>query len=464
MQSNKTDPDGFYAVLGVSPVATDDQIKAAYRRRAMDMHPDRNPGKDTTKQFQLLNEAYAVLSNPKSRAEYDRAEFENTTNEPTAPDIPNPITCSICAKVTAQPRFVVLRSVKSFIVVTLRKPIAGVYCSDCAQKQSLKASATTWLLGWWGVPWGPIYSLQALVTNMFGGAHPPLENARMLGYQSYYFYAIGRPDLAQSLAQSAKNFANKIPNESTPGGVSVKEKEDLTSNLEGFIQELGGHIEHKQLKSSWGLIHKRFFIHLGAIAVAGLGIAVAVINSPGSHYTPPRGPMPYSAQPISEQLPAVPSGNTAQVSLGAVPPKTVAKQAYVRSKTAPNGKPWPKIASYLAGEPQTHTKGHSEITIDNGGNNSDVFLKLVALQGTVARPARQVFIPAHSQFTIKNLAPGRYDVRYRDLNFGGLSRSEAMQLTEKTTHRGTEYAVITLTLYKVANGNAATFTLSEDEF
>ena len=464
MQCDKTDPNGFYAVLGVSPAATDEQIKAAYRRRAMDLHPDRNPAKDTTKLFQFLNEAYAVLSNAELRAEYDRGEPENTRAEPTAPAIPDPVICTICAKVSAQPRVVVFRSVKSFLLVTLRKPIAGVYCSDCAQKQSLKASAITWLLGWWGFPWGPIYTLQALVTNMFGGTHPPLENARMLGYQAYYFYATGRPDLAQSLAKSAMKYCKKIPSESSSGGASVKEIESLTGNLEFFMRELGGHTEAKQLKSSWGLIHKRFFIHLGAVVAVGLGIAVAVINAPASHYTPPRGPMPYSAQPVAAQLPTVPNGKTAQNSPTAVSTKAVARPAYVRPKTTPNGRPWPKNAGYLAGEPQTHTSGHSEITIDNGRNSSDVFLKLVALQGTVARPARQVFIPAHSQFTMKSLTSGRYDVRYRDLNSGGLSRSESMQLTEKTTYRGTEYAVITLTLYKVANGNAATYSLSEDEF
>ncbi|AMK32886.1 Chaperone protein DnaJ [Pseudomonas putida] len=464
MQSEKNDPHGFYAVLGVSPAATDEQIKAAYRRRAMDLHPDRNAAKDTTKQFQFLNEAYAVLSNAELRAEYDRREPANTSAEPTPSAIPDPIICTICAKVSAQPRVVVFRSVKSFLLVTLRKPIAGVYCSDCAQKQSLKASAITWLLGWWGFPWGPIYTLQALVTNMFGGTQPPLENARMLGYQAYYFYATGRPDLAQSLAQSAMTYCKKIPSESSPGGASVKEKESLTGNLELFMRELGGPTEAKQLKSSWGLIHKRFFIHLGAIVAVGLGIAIAVLNAPSSRYTPPRGPMPYSAQPIATQSPINPNGKTAQSSPATASSTAVTKQVYVRPKATPNGRPWPKNAGYLAGEPQTHTSGHSEVTIDNTRNSSDVFLKLVALQGTVARPARQVFIPAHSQFTMKNLTQGRYDVRYRDLKSGGLSRSEPMQLTEKTTYRGTEYAVITLTLYKVANGNAATYALSEDEF
>lgn len=464
MQSDKTDPNGFYAALGVTPAATDEQIKAAYRRRAMDLHPDRNPAKDTTKQFQFLSDAYAVLSNAELRTEYDRGRPDDTSAEPTSPAIPDPIICTICAKVSAQPRVVVFRSVKSFLLVTLRKPIAGVYCSGCAQKQSLKASAITWLLGWWGFPWGPIYTLQALVTNMFGGTQPPLENARMLGYQAYYFYATGRPDLAQSLAKSAMKYCKKIPSESSSGGTSIKERESLTGNLELLMRELRGHTEAKQLKSSWGLIHKRFFIHLGAVVIVGLGIAVAVINAPASHHTPARGPMPYSTQPVAAQLPNDPNGKAAQSSPAAASAKAVARQGYVRPKATPNGRPWPKNAGYLAGEAQTHTSGHSEITIDNGRNSSDVFLKLVALQGTVARPARQVFIPAYNKFTIKNLTPGRYDVRYRDLNSGALSRSEPMQLTEKATYRGTEYAVITLTLYKVANGNAATYALSEDEF
>lgn len=93
-----------------------------------------------------------------------------------------------------------------------------------------------------------------------------------------------------------------------------------------------------------------------------------------------------------------------------------------------------------------------------------MFLKLVSLQGAVARPARQIYIPARSRFTIKNLTAGAYDVRYRDLTSGGLSRSESMTITETTSSRNIQYSAITLTLYKVANGNTATYGLSEDEF
>jgi hypothetical protein len=351
-------------------------------------------------------------------------------------------------------------------LLTIRKPIVGVYCSPCAQKQSLKASATSWLLGWWGFPWGPLYTVHALVTNMFGGSHPPLENAKMLGYQAYYFYTTGRPELAQSIAQVALKYSKKIPKKSGRNAAGINEKDSLTGNLQAFIGELGGNKDNR-LKTSWGLIHRRFFIHLGAIVTVAAAVSIMIINAPEGRYSPPRGPMPYSAQAVPPAT-AVNSSvaNPIHHSANAINQREPAakKPAYIRPKTAPNGRPWPRNASYLVGEPQTHKGGHSEVTIDNGQNNSDVFLKLVALQDAVARPARQIFIPARSRFTINNLTAGKYDVRYRDLTSGGLSRSEAMTLTETTTSRGTQYSVVTLTLYKVANGNTATYGLSEDEF
>lgn len=466
MQDVKDDPKGYYAVMGLTSVADEEQIKAAYRRRAMQLHPDRNRDEDTTQQFQFLNEAYAVLSDPDSRSEYDLSGNTQTVEESEPIEIPEPIVCSCCGKISAQPRIVVFKSVKSFLVVTIRKPIAGVFCSDCAQKQSLKASATTWLLGWWGFPWGPIYTAQALITNMFGGFEPPLDNAKMLGYQAYYFYATGRPDLAQSLAESAIKYCKKIPETFARKGGVENERDQLIGNLNTFMNGLGNDGKRQRLKSSWGLIHSRFFVHVGAIAAVAGAIAIAVINNSVSHYSPARSPMPYSSQALVS-----PSGKDG-VNTQALP-KTAAnetqkaapkKPPYVRPKAAPNGRPWPTKAGYLAGEPQTHTNGHSELTVDNGQNSSDIHLKLVSLDGNIARPARQIYIPAHGQFTIKDLNPGSYDVRYRHLASGGLSRSESMTLTESTTSRGIQYSSFTLTLYKVAHGNAETFSLAEDQF
>lgn len=63
----------FYEVLSVPRDASDDDIKKAYRRLAMQWHPDRNGGsKDAEEQFKTITEAYDVLRDPQKRAAYDR--------------------------------------------------------------------------------------------------------------------------------------------------------------------------------------------------------------------------------------------------------------------------------------------------------------------------------------------------------------------------------------------------------
>ena len=53
--------------------ADDDTLKKAFRKLALQFHPDRNPGDPTAEgRFKAINEAYAVLSDPQRRAHYDR--------------------------------------------------------------------------------------------------------------------------------------------------------------------------------------------------------------------------------------------------------------------------------------------------------------------------------------------------------------------------------------------------------
>ena len=66
----------YYEVLGVEKSASADEIKKAYRKKAIQYHPDRNPGdKEAEEKFKEAAEAYEVLSNPDKRARYDQFGF-----------------------------------------------------------------------------------------------------------------------------------------------------------------------------------------------------------------------------------------------------------------------------------------------------------------------------------------------------------------------------------------------------
>src|SRR5579872_4778435 len=71
--------EDYYKILGVNKSATDQEIKSAYRKLALQYHPDRNKTKEAEAKFKEVTKAYEVLSDSQKRQTYDQfgaAAFE----------------------------------------------------------------------------------------------------------------------------------------------------------------------------------------------------------------------------------------------------------------------------------------------------------------------------------------------------------------------------------------------------
>jgi DnaJ-class molecular chaperone len=74
----------YYQKLGVSPSATADLIKTAYRKKAAQYHPDKNQAPDAATRFREVQDAYEVLSDPARRKAFDDYRQRSLIEDPLA--------------------------------------------------------------------------------------------------------------------------------------------------------------------------------------------------------------------------------------------------------------------------------------------------------------------------------------------------------------------------------------------
>lgn len=187
----------------MTPDASVAEIKVSFRRLAKKFHPDRNHKPDAAVRFQELTEAFRILSDSAARAKYDHAE--NARQERAPPADVNPVACSLCGKVTAQPRYLVFRYVMSALVVTRRKTCQGVYCASCARRTALRATAISAFAGWWGIPWGPVCTIADIWRNAFGGIQPEGSTERLLWRNALVFTLHGNNELSYAIARNLRS-------------------------------------------------------------------------------------------------------------------------------------------------------------------------------------------------------------------------------------------------------------------
>lgn len=105
--------------------------------------------------------------------------------------------CQRCGQLDSSLRGAGFGYAVSLLLVTLRRPGSfGVFCSSCRKKEAFKYSLISALFGWWGIPWGPIYTLQTIGQNSAGGIQNPELNANLLAAVGAELVEHGNPDEA----------------------------------------------------------------------------------------------------------------------------------------------------------------------------------------------------------------------------------------------------------------------------
>lgn len=181
--------------MGVSQTATDDDIKAAFRKQVKLYHPDIADGEKARETYMLLTEAYHTLLDPLKRKAYDALPDAAATLHYEF------VKCCKCGKPAKQPRYL--------FFTRGNEQIGGVYCRDCASKEQLKTS----LHNWGDFLKRPAYTWSALKSTYKFSQMPPDKNWEILMQNAQAYQSRKRPDLARAMGEQAKKFAQTAQQE-----------------------------------------------------------------------------------------------------------------------------------------------------------------------------------------------------------------------------------------------------------
>lgn len=271
------DPKRYYYTLGVGHDASASAIKAAYRAKALQLHPDVNQSPGATEAFQALQEAYAVLSDPNLRAEYDAdsAVPVDATQGGHSDEPLEPVTCSRCGLVTALPRLKVFYRVFGWIYGATRTPYQGVYCSSCEFKVGVTCSAVTMATGWWSAI-GFVWTIATLFHNFVGGRFY-FQDAQLRTHQAYYFAQQGKFKLAAAVARSALDSLDRAAPGAEKAG-RTQASETLRSALRYLIGSLGEAGQTGTLKAEPELLNRRFAVQVSMLLALVGGITFYIAS------------------------------------------------------------------------------------------------------------------------------------------------------------------------------------------
>ena len=495
-----------YENLKVARNAPPEVIRAAYKSLSKMHHPDRNPDNpDSARIMSIINTSYEVLSDPKKRRQHD--EWIKSQEQDYSPQ---PVNSKPSPETNYSPDFELPKSgnfvfddLPDKVKENLKKRVNGDIETQIAVKTGGIAWNYVWtivLFGWFvyllsdaaeyrwndeSTLWMPILTAIATVllsinlNRIVRWNSSPLHCWLIVSPLYVIKTELDRvwywPIWSISDISGTHNYQNgayqdtslKVSFEGKPISFTITPEPaytQLISTLQSFDTKFrtavaNGDMNYVILNDDFAECHsmpsnagqRKIATKVAYVFISTFALS-AIIYSAAYIYNSERPYKPLNFRPnVASNIPYTSTQQT---------PRT----SYIRPTAAPNGQPWPASADYVSGYKKLHTDGLSSVTVDNTRNNSDVFVKLVHIGQAKAFPVRTFFIPASSRFTIRKISEGNYDIRYRDLVSGALTRSESFRLEEISTQNGVEYSNITMTLYKIKNGNMQTYPISEDEF
>lgn len=439
---------GYYSMLGVEPNSTQETIKKAYRKKCLDVHPDVNRSDNAQESFLQLQKAYDTLGNAAERSRYDAQCIDvpniksSTDNDSAESDgTLEPIRCSVCNCVSAQPRYVVFWETISFFS-SIRSPVQGVMCTKCAGNAAFRATRKSLIFGWWGV-WGLIFTPLSVIGNMSGGSKPAENNGRILLHQSWYFAQNGRLDLAYFLARNANMYLKAS---------SAKEVASLLSICNSIIENCKPLANGKELDHAWDKSLPRIGDQWKAVGICAaawtIGIHALIWYLEGQNHKAIEEAPKYSYQSKESASPPIDPPSTPDPVEAKPPP---IPPTYL-----------PLSTGYLPGKHVADSGGYSEVTLKNN-SDGNFHVKLYRKDGSYWAISREVYLKADEEFTIQNLDPGDYEIRRMNVQTKAASKTEPFTLEEDRNSEGVRYSTMTLTL-DVVDGNSKIVPIAAKDF
>lgn len=423
----------YYEILEIHHKASPDIIKNAYRTLAKKYHPDISGSSNSndTKNMTLINEAFDVLSNPEKRAAYDRlwtshygrpegeSSTESHAEQPHFSPDENAILSQIdnaCTKILELLDKNIEHANEALIAIR-NKQICDLALAEFTKliPHEMESLSKT----------SPAYRYAEIIVAL-----TLWRLGTSFTWGNEFF-------TAEKLLKQALSYA--------------KPTDDFYSRLEKSYRGISSQADilRKQTRNS----NTKFKVW---VAIIVIGVLINFFNSKTKTSPPPQPAQPATSSSTSSS----PTPRTTQPAR----PRTVSPT------TAPvEVPPVPKanvVTQYVPNKPINNSDGHCQITIDNTRNDYPVYVRIWDVE-SVEEVAREITIRQNEKFTAKSFDPGQYEIRfaqmYEDRKPTGASKSEPFRLSQTKEQGGIRYSVYSLTLYKVRNGNAQTYSIPISE-